>query len=304
MRSWRWPGARSPTTALTQFGTSAPCAYNLTMTEEPTMGVISGELPVKRDNRVLFDLVAEQYDRARPTYPGALFDDIVALSGVADGARVLEIGCGTGQATRPMAERGYRITAIELGESLAAVARRNLAEYSVDVHAGAFEEWVLPEDPFDLVMCVSAFHWLDHAVALPKIASILRPGGSLAYTTGGHVEGGTSQFFIDAQECYMKHMPGTPPGLRLSRVETIALESPITEESGLFEKAKSRRHPWFREFTTQSYIDEIGTYSGNLELSEANREALHACIAEMIDTRYGGRIVKAYLTDLHVARVK
>ena len=61
---------------------------------------------------------------------------------------------------------------------------------------------------------------------------------------------------------------------------------------------------WLREFTTESYIDEIGTYSGNIELSEENREALHACIAALIEAKYGGRIEKAYLTDLHVARVK
>ena len=102
----------------------------------------------------------------------------------------------------------------------------------------------------------------------------------------------------------MKYMPGTAPGLRLSRVEKIPLESRLTDESGVFEPAASRRHLWLREFTTAAYIDEIGTYSGNLELSEENREALHACIASLIDERYGGHISKAYLTDLHVARVK
>ena len=272
---------------------------------EPTMGIVNGgKPPAERESRMLFDSVAEQYDRARPAYPDAVFDDIVALSGVPRGGRVLDIGCGTGQATRPMAERGYRLTAVELGPNLAAVARSNLAPWSVDVHAGGFEDWTPPDERFDLVMCFTAFHWLDHAVALPKIASVLRPGGALAYTTGGHVEGGTSQFFIDSQECYMKHMPGTPPGVRLSTVESIPLASPLTDNSGLFDPAESRRHAWLREFTTATYIDEIGTYSANLELSVEDREALHACIAEMIDTRYGGRIVKAYLTDLHVARVR
>lgn len=269
------------------------------------MGVVNGgKPPAERANRALFDTVAEQYDRARPTYPDALFDEIVALSGIPHGGRVLEIGCGTGQATRPMAERGYRITAIELGPNLAAIARRNLSPWDVDVQVGAFEEWKPTAAPFDLVMCVNAFHWLDHAIALPKTAGILRPNGALAYTTGGHVDGGTAQFFVDAQECYMKYMPGTPPGLRLSPAESIPLASPLIDESGLFEKAVSRRHVWLREFTTDTYIDELGTYSGNLELSVEDREALHACIANMIDAKYGGRVVKAYMTDLHVARVR
>ena len=120
--------------------------------------------------------------------------------------------------------------------------------------------------------------------------------------TGGHVEGGTSQFFVDVQECYVKHMPGTPPGLRSSLPETIPLESPITDASRLFEAAEHRRHVWLRDFTTQTYIDELNTYSAKLVLSEENREGLLSCIRTMIDERYGGQITKAYLTDLHVAR--
>jgi SAM-dependent methyltransferase len=259
-----------------------------------------------RDERTLFDRVAELYDRARPAYPPEVIDDLVALSGVPSRGRVLEIAPGTGQATMPMAERGYRITAVELGANLAAVLQRNLARFpSVEVHVGAFEEWTLPEEPFDLVMVATAFHWLDAAVAVPKIAAVLRPGGSLAVISGGHVEGGTSQFFIDAQECYLMYMPGTEPGLRLQRAEDLPVgEPPEVRNSGLFEPTQSRRCVWLREFTTKTYIDELNTYSGKLALSDENRDALLSCIAALIDERYGGRITKAYVTDLDVVRVR
>jgi len=256
-----------------------------------------------REDRVLFDAVAELYDRARPTYPPEVFDDLVALSGVPGDGHVLEIGCGTGQATRPMAERGYRITAVELGAHLAAVAQRNLAAYpNVDVQTAAFEDWPLPAESFDLAMAVSSFHWLDPAVALAKIAAALRPGGAVAIISGSHVEGGTSQFFIDVQDCYERHMPGTPPGLRLTKPEDLPLGAPELDGSGLFEPAQSRRYVWLRDFTTKTYIDELNTYSGHIALSEANRRDLLACIRELIDGRYGGRITKAYVTDLDVAR--
>ncbi|MCW2974924.1 MAG: methyltransferase, partial [Actinomycetia bacterium] len=68
--------------------------------------------------RAPFDRVAELYDRARPTYPSDLIVDVAAL-----GPRVLEIGPGTGQATRALAERGAQVTAVELGKSLAELAR-------------------------------------------------------------------------------------------------------------------------------------------------------------------------------------
>jgi SAM-dependent methyltransferase len=254
--------------------------------------------------RTTFDTVADLYDQARPAYPPALFDDIVALSGLPPGGHVLEIGPGTGQATLAMARRGYRITAVELGANLAAIARRNLAAFPlVDVQVSSFEYWPLPDEPFDLVLAVTSFHWLDAAVALPKIASALRPGGALAITAGSHVAGTKDdQFFADAQACYEAHDPDVPSGIRLQPPDEIPLAAPEPNACGLFAPAQCRRHVWTRDFTTQTYIDELRTYSGNIALSEENRTALLSCIATLIDSRYNGSITKAYLTDLKVAK--
>jgi len=76
-----------------------------------------------------FDRAAALYDVARPGYPDALFDDLVRLSGMPPGGRVLEIGCGTGKATLPLARMGYRLLCLEPGDNLVAVARRNLAPF-------------------------------------------------------------------------------------------------------------------------------------------------------------------------------
>ena len=79
--------------------------------------------------RQTFGTVAEQYDRARPTYPSAVYDDLAALGGIPPGGRVLEIGPGTGKATVELARRGYEVVAVELSPDLAAVARRNLEAF-------------------------------------------------------------------------------------------------------------------------------------------------------------------------------
>src|SRR5947209_4923085 len=76
--------------------------------------------------RESLDEVAERYDRARPGYPLALVDDLVDLACLGRGSRVLEIGCGTGQLTVPLAERGVSLVGVELGANLAAIARRKL----------------------------------------------------------------------------------------------------------------------------------------------------------------------------------
>jgi SAM-dependent methyltransferase len=253
--------------------------------------------------RAIFDEDAERYDRARPGYPAAVFEDLSRLARVGPGSRVLEIGCGTGQATVPLAERGCRIVAVELGAQLAAVARRKLARFpAVEVITAAFEEWPLPPEPFDLVVSATAFHWIDPDVRVVKSADALRAGGMLATISTHHVAGGTEEFFVNAQDCYERWDPATPPGLRLLPVEEIPMDGEEIERSGRFESPIFRRHTSDVDYSTASYIDVLLTYSGHRALDPVARRGLLDCIERLIDGRYGGRIVKRYMTELRLAR--
>jgi SAM-dependent methyltransferase len=253
--------------------------------------------------RATFDQVAELYDRARPGYPPALFDDLARLAGVGVGCRVLEIGPGTGQATVPLAERGCRIVAVELGEDLAAVARRNLARFpAVQVVTAAFEDWPLPAEPFDVVVAATAFHWIDPAVRVAKAADALRPGGALATIATHHVAGGDVAFFADAQACYERWDPGTPPGgVALPPAAEVPASSGELDRSGRFGPAVFRRYEWERSYSSAGYLEVLLTYSGHRALQPAAQAGLLDCIAGLIDTGYGGRITKRYLTELRVA---
>lgn len=253
--------------------------------------------------RSTFDQAAELYDRARPRYPTALFDDLAKLTGIGPGARVLEIGPGTGQATVPLAERGCQVVAVELGAHLAAVARRNLARFpAVEVVTAAFEDWPLPAEPFDLVLAATAFHWIDPAVRVAKAADALRPGGWLATIATHHVAGGDESFFADAQDCYIRWDPATPPeGVPLPAASTIPSSGDELDRSRRFGPAEFRRYEWDQPYTTDSYRDVLLTYSGHRDLDPATQTALLECITGLIDTRYGGRITKRYLTELRAA---
>jgi SAM-dependent methyltransferase len=258
-----------------------------------------------RSERRFFDEAAETYDRARQEYPPELFLALVELSGIPENGRILEIGPGTGKATRPMAEQGYVITAVELGTSLAAVARRNLGSFpAVDIQVAGFEDWSLPEEPFDLVMAATAWHWLDQKPAIEKAARALRPGGALAIFGYTHVAGGTEQFFIDAQECYERWDPKTPQGIRLTHPDDIEIHTADIEASGLFDLPLHRRFLWERTYTTRMYLDVLHTYAGNLAMEPDARAGLFGCIEKLLGERYGGEIAKAYLCDLIVARKK
>ncbi len=211
---------------------------------------------MEQERRATFDKVAELYDRARPRYPAALFEDLADLAGIGPGSRVLEIGPGTGQATLPLAERGCRVVAVELGPDLAALTRRNLARFpAVEVVTAAFEDWPLPPEPFDLVLAATAFHWIDPAVRVVKAADALRPGGALATVATHHVTGGDESFFVEVQDCYVRWDPETPPGgSPLRAAADIPSSSEELDRSGRFGPATFRRYEWERHYTTAGYL--------------------------------------------------
>ncbi|MEV4336948.1 class I SAM-dependent methyltransferase [Streptomyces sp. NPDC049590] len=251
-----------------------------------------------------FDEDAELYDRARPGYPPRLYDDLAELADVRPGSRVLEVGCGTGQATVPLAARGCRITAVDAGPRMAAVARRKLAGHpAVEVVTARFERWPLPAGPFGTVVSATAFHWIDPAVRMARAADALRPGGALAVVRTQHVRGGTERFFAEVQRCYERFDPDTRPGLLPPRAAGLDGSDHAAEvaRSGRFGPTVFRRHERDITYSTAEYLDLLRTYSGHRALPPAAREGLLGCVAGLIDGRYGGRVTKRHLFELAVS---
>jgi len=256
--------------------------------------------------RAKFDEVAALYDAVRPGYPAQLYDDIRALSGVPDGGDILEIGCGTGQATLPLAQRGYRITCVELGAELAAIARRNLAAYpNVEARIGAFETEPLPEEAYDLVISATAFHWVAPE-SYPKLARVLRPQGAIALFWNKHIAGAVDGGFFDRiQTLYQQHAPAfTEDWKGLPSADELPDESAALTATGLFSAFTVRRYPWVAHYDAVDYVNQLATYSDHLALPADRRQRLHDSIARMIDDEFGGEIAKQYLAVLYVARLR
>jgi ubiquinone/menaquinone biosynthesis C-methylase UbiE len=129
----------------------------------------------------VFDDVAAEYDRHRPVYPDELVDQACHVAGIGSGDQVLEVGCGSGQLTRALVARGLRVTALEPGTNLTALARQNLdGAGEVEFVNARFEDAPLPREGFRAVFSASAFHWIDPEVSWQKAADVLVPGGTLA----------------------------------------------------------------------------------------------------------------------------
>lgn len=138
------------------------------------------EYAARRYGKV-FDEMAAEYDRHRPAYPDELIDQACQVAGIGSGDQVLEVGCGSGQLTRGLLARGLRVTALEPGKNLIALARRNLEGAGAVKFVNAqFEDASVPREQFRAVFSASAFHWIDPKVSWQKAADVLLPGGTLA----------------------------------------------------------------------------------------------------------------------------
>ncbi|TDD93293.1 class I SAM-dependent methyltransferase [Saccharopolyspora karakumensis] len=251
--------------------------------------------------RSVFTEDADLYDRCRPGYPAQLFDVLTAAVG--EGARVLEIGCGTGQATVPLAARGFAVTALEPGEELAGVARHRLADYvSARVVVAAFEEWPLPPVKFELVVAATSFHRLDPAVRMIKAADALRPRGALAVVSTHHVAGGSDEFFAQAQQCYERFVPNAEPGRRLPVTDEIPKDPEEFHRSARFSPPEFHRYEWEARYTTDQYLGLLMTYSGHRAMPHSALDQLLECIGQRIDADHDGVITKRYLTQLALAK--
>jgi SAM-dependent methyltransferase len=217
-----------------------------------------------------FDADAEVYQRTRPVCPPELFDDLMPIARLSPGDRVLEIAPGTGQATLPLAERGLAVTAVELGASLAAVARRRLARFpAVEVVTGTFEDWQPPDDdPWRAVIVFNALHWIDPDLRYAKPAALLRPGAAFviagcrwARPVAAH------SFWTEVQEDYLAAgFRGSPPPA-VEEFEPWHLPT-LGPDAG-FAEASSLLYPFQKTYSAADYLAQLATQAGTRELGPA-----------------------------------
>jgi SAM-dependent methyltransferase len=255
-----------------------------------------------QDRALVFGEDAGRYDRARPSYPGDLVDQLVAWVGPA--VRVVEVGCGTGKATRLLAARGMTGVGVEAHPAMAAVARDALAAagaggWRVDV--SSFEDWEpRPGDaPADLVACAQAWHWLDPAVRLHKAHALLRPGGWLALWWNTADTGDDQPLRHALEDVYGRLEPdlgglpscgGLPHPRRADDIPPgLAFGPPV-----------SRSIPWAHTYTTAGWLDLLRTHSNHMVLPPERREALLDAVGAVIDG-HGGTYTARYVTALWAA---
>lgn len=241
--------------------------------------------------RTTFDREAERYDRARPAPPEALVEAILKAGNLKAGARVLEVGCGTGQATVPLARKGLKVHALELGPALAALAQRNLADYpNVTVEQTAFEAFS-SETLFDALVSVQAFHWIDPETGLAKAASLLRPGGALLLAWHQDVSQGTA-FYWETDPMFKRYEAGLEPNRPVPEVAPERFGGAL-ETSPEFENISVASFPWSYRYSKKRFLELLLTFSNVQAIEAAARTSFLAEIAEVID-KHGSSVTRLY----------
>jgi SAM-dependent methyltransferase len=253
--------------------------------------------------REVFDGSAQYYDEVRPGYPEELVEDIIRISGLPDSGRILEVGCGTGQATKPFAQRGYEMLCLDIGVELLKIARKKFQGYhKVKFLNVSFEEWKPETATFDLLISATAFHWIDPEIGYSQAAKILRENGFIALFWNMHPSPYTD-FFVDAQKIYRKVVPewGNPV-LSPSTEERIKQIKEKMDPFNLFREFEIRIYPWTRKYSTSQYLKLLETYSDHKSLEENRQRTLYKGISDIIENNYGGFVERPYLTVLYIAQ--
>lgn len=164
------------------------------------------------DQRLTFNEDAVNYDKWRPVYCGKLFQDIIAYSRIGPGRRAIEIGIGTGQATRPILETGCELAAVELGKNLAEYSQSKFRDFSLfKVHHTSFEDFTARENSVDLIYSGTAFHWIPEETGHPKVLRLLKDGGALAlFWNRPFAARADDELHQQLQQIYRKFRPGSP----------------------------------------------------------------------------------------------
>jgi SAM-dependent methyltransferase len=242
-----------------------------------------------------FDVLAEEYDAARPSYPDGVYRTLEDPAGPLAGKLVLEGGAGTGIATRQLAARGARIVAVDIGERMLGKARAHSPEACfllADANATPLRDGCV-----DLACFAQSWHWFFNDRAPLEIARVLRPGGFWAAWWNQEWADGEEWF-----DAYQSLLESACLGYdRRNRDARWAAER--IDQIGLFESGTETEVPWTRTLSIGEWLtyERSKSYVGRLPPSD--RDLLLSRIGDIAAEQFpDGCMSVKHCTRLRMAR--
>ena len=254
------------------------------------------------EGRHVFTGTVDAY-AARPDYPDRVYDILRDRCRLGPTSRVLEIGAGSGQATKRLIESGAHVVALEQSDALAEqLLERFETAPSLEVVVSTFEDAKLAPASFDLVTAATAFHWLDQEQALPKIATILGPAGWLALWWNEFGDPGRPDPFHDATEPLLRDLASGPSfgsrGIPYA-LDVAARTSALTRHG--FRDVEHEAERWTLRLDAPQTRRLYATFSNIARLEHSQREMILDEIERIAEVEFGGRVERNMVTPVYTA---
>lgn len=251
----------------------------------------------------IFDEVVLNYEKRRSNYGIELFKDVIKYSAITSDKSIIEIGCGTGQATEPFLSTKCEITAVELGENLASYTREKFKEYkNLNVVQSAFEDYECDDNKFDMLYSATAFHWIPDEIGYKKAYRIIRKGGTIAlFWNKPSVNSKDDPLHRRIQLIYNQFLPQwshkVTDNEEKSRYSSIRNK---IEQYG-FTNIEFKLYHNTRKMNGLEYIELLNTYSDHRALDKSIQSPLFNAIRTTIE-KFGNELIINDTVDLYLAR--
>ena len=255
------------------------------------------------DIRLSFNEAPEIYDKVRPSYPTDLFDALFQM--LPFQPEIVEVGPGTGQATKDLLARGASVLAIEIGPATAARLRSNLPSDRLRVAVGDFEVMEIAAGEADAVFSATAYHWISREAQTDRPAAILRPGGLVAIVDLIQVDSPEDAgFFAAARPIYERHGQGHsgPPAPNRESVDPKIRA--VLDEDRRFDCVDVRQYDWDQTYSASDYRNLMLSYSGTQMMQESDRVGLLDDIETFIRNDFGGAVTRPLVVTLTTASLR
>lgn len=250
----------------------------------------------------MFNQAAEYYDKYRPGYPEKIIDALISVTGITEGSDLLEIGCGSGKATKQLIGNGFNILGIDPGEDLVRIGNERFQNESIRFVRGRFEEYDFEQKKFDVIYAAQSFHWVPQPIGYEKCADILKDNGYIALFWNMYIlsDNDTDKELLEISTRYGGIADFVSESECENRIESIV--SHIID-SNLFEKPTVIRKLWKQKYTEDNFYGFALTGNRFMQNSDEYKKNAYDDIVALAE-KNGGIIERPYLCVLYIAKKK
>lgn len=257
-----------------------------------------------KNMKYLFDEVVLNYEKRRPNYGTELFKDVIKYGEIIEDKSLLEIGCGTGQATEPFLKTKCKVTAVELGEKLTSYTREKFKAYkNFNIICSPFEDYDGDDNKFDMLYSATAFHWIPDEIGYPKAYRILKSGGTIAlFWNRPSPSDKESPLHQKIQSIYSEILPQWSYKKTSNEDKETMYSSLINKmEHYGFTNIELKLYQNTRKMTGLEYIELLNTYSDHLALEKNTKLLLFDGIRTAIE-EFGNEVIINDTVELYLAK--